>query len=109
MAITAVALLVGGMVVGRLTGRGLVHSGLRQFLLGAVAVAVTFSIGRLIGNPVGRARTASRGVVPGFGTSPVTRLMQSHFARRRLHAARTVPWMGVWALESSAAATGPLP
>lgn len=53
MAITAVALVVGGMVVGRLTGRGVLHSGLRQLLLGAVAVAVTFSIGRVIGSPVG--------------------------------------------------------
>jgi VIT1/CCC1 family predicted Fe2+/Mn2+ transporter len=52
MAITAVALVVGGMVVGRLTGRGLLRSGLRQLLLGAVAVVVTFSIGRLIGSPV---------------------------------------------------------
>lgn len=51
--ITAVALVVGGLVVGRLTGRGLVHSGLRQLLLGAVAVAVTLGIGRLIGSPVG--------------------------------------------------------
>jgi len=52
MAITAVALVVGGMVVGRLTGRGLLRSGLRQLLLGAVAVVVTFSVGRLIGSPV---------------------------------------------------------
>jgi VIT1/CCC1 family predicted Fe2+/Mn2+ transporter len=53
MAITAVALVAGGMVVGRLTGRGLLRSGLRQLLLGAVAVVVTFSVGRLIGRPVG--------------------------------------------------------
>ena len=51
--ITAVALVVGGMVVGRLTGRPLLRSGLRQLLLGAVAVVVTFSVGRLIGSPVG--------------------------------------------------------
>ncbi len=52
MVITAIALLAGGMVVGRLTGRPLLRSGLRQLLLGAVAVLVTFSIGRLIGGPV---------------------------------------------------------
>ncbi len=52
MVITAVSLVVGGMVVGRLTGRPLIHSGARQLLLGAVAVAVTFWVGRLIGSPV---------------------------------------------------------
>ncbi|MGH3152086.1 MAG: VIT1/CCC1 transporter family protein [Streptosporangiaceae bacterium] len=50
LGITAVALLVGGMVVGRLTGRPLVRSGLRQLALGAVAVAVTYGVGSLIGN-----------------------------------------------------------
>ena len=49
MLITAVALIGGGMVVGRLTGRPLLRSGTRQFLLGAVAVAVTFVVGHLIG------------------------------------------------------------
>jgi VIT1/CCC1 family predicted Fe2+/Mn2+ transporter len=53
MAITVVALVVGGMVVGRLTGRPVIRSGLRQLALGAIAVLVTFSIGRLLGNPVG--------------------------------------------------------
>ena len=52
MAITAVALVVGGMVVGRLTGRPLVRSGLRQLGLGGVAVLVTYALGRFIGNPV---------------------------------------------------------
>lgn len=52
MAITAIALLAGGMVVGRFTGRPRLRSGLRQLLLRAVAVLVTFSIGRLIGGPV---------------------------------------------------------
>jgi VIT1/CCC1 family predicted Fe2+/Mn2+ transporter len=37
------------MVVGRLTGRPVLHSGIRQFLLGAMAIAVTFGIGSLIG------------------------------------------------------------
>ena len=49
LAITAVALVIGGGVVGRLTGRPLALSGARQLLLGAVAVAVTYGIGRLIG------------------------------------------------------------
>ena len=49
LAITAVALVIGGGVVGRLTGRPLTLSGARQLLLGAVAVAVTYGIGRLIG------------------------------------------------------------
>ncbi|WIX75062.1 VIT1/CCC1 transporter family protein [Amycolatopsis carbonis] len=50
--LTAVALLAGGMTVGKLTGRPLVHSGLRQLVLGALAVAVTYGIGQLIGAPV---------------------------------------------------------
>ncbi len=43
------ALITGGMVVGRLTGRPVLHSGIRQLLLGAMAIAVTFGIGNLIG------------------------------------------------------------
>jgi VIT1/CCC1 family predicted Fe2+/Mn2+ transporter len=53
MLITAVALTAGGVAVGRLTGRPLLHSGLRQLALGGVAVAVTFAVGLLIGTPVG--------------------------------------------------------
>jgi vacuolar iron transporter family protein len=52
LGITAVALLAGGMVVGRLTGRPWLRSGLRQLVLGAVAVAVTFAVGSLIGGHV---------------------------------------------------------
>ena len=48
LCIAAVALLTGGMVVGRLTGRPLLRSGLRQLALGALAVAVTFTVGSLI-------------------------------------------------------------
>ncbi len=48
LGIAAVALLAGGMVVGRLTGRPLLRSGLRQLALGGVAVAVTFAVGSLI-------------------------------------------------------------
>jgi VIT1/CCC1 family predicted Fe2+/Mn2+ transporter len=49
LAITAVALTAGGIIVGRLTGRPMLRSGLRQFLLGALAIAVTFGVGSLIG------------------------------------------------------------
>ncbi len=52
LGIAAVALLVGGMVVGRLTGRPLVRSGLRQLALGGIAVAVTFAVGSLIAGRV---------------------------------------------------------
>ena len=48
LGITAVALIVGGMVVGRLTGRSLLRSGLRQLSLGAVAIGVTYAVGSLI-------------------------------------------------------------
>jgi VIT1/CCC1 family predicted Fe2+/Mn2+ transporter len=50
LVVAAVALLTGGMVVGKLTGRSLLRSGLRQLALGAVAVAVTFAVGHLIGS-----------------------------------------------------------
>jgi VIT1/CCC1 family predicted Fe2+/Mn2+ transporter len=49
LVITAVALLAGGMVVGRLTGRPPIRSGLRQLALGGLAVAVTYLVGSLIG------------------------------------------------------------
>jgi vacuolar iron transporter family protein len=52
LGITAVALVAGGMAVGRLTGRPLLRSGLRQLALGGVAVAVTFAVGSLIGSHV---------------------------------------------------------
>ncbi len=53
MLITAVALAAGGTAVGRLTGRPLVRSGLRQLALGGLAVVVTYGVGLLIGSPVG--------------------------------------------------------
>jgi VIT1/CCC1 family predicted Fe2+/Mn2+ transporter len=52
LGITAVALLAGGMIVGRLTGRSILASGLRQLALGGVAIAVTFGVGSLIGGHV---------------------------------------------------------
>ncbi|GAB3150954.1 hypothetical protein GCM10027258_49840 [Amycolatopsis stemonae] len=39
------------MTVGKLTGRPLLRSGLRQLVLGGLAVAVTFGVGQLIGAP----------------------------------------------------------
>jgi VIT1/CCC1 family predicted Fe2+/Mn2+ transporter len=50
LALTAVALTGGGMVVGRLTGRPVLRSGLRQVALGGTAIAVTFLVGHLIGS-----------------------------------------------------------
>jgi VIT1/CCC1 family predicted Fe2+/Mn2+ transporter len=50
LGVAAVALLALGTVVGRLTGRSILHSGLRQLLLGGVAVAVTYGVGSLIGS-----------------------------------------------------------
>ncbi|HXL89585.1 MAG TPA: hypothetical protein VN969_11550 [Streptosporangiaceae bacterium] len=47
---TAAALLAGGMAAAPLTGRPVLRSGLRQLVLGAVAV--TFAVGSLIGGRV---------------------------------------------------------
>ena len=49
LVLTVVTLVVGGMVVGRLTGRPVLRSGLRQLALGGLAIAVTFLVGHLIG------------------------------------------------------------
>ncbi|HVX42570.1 MAG TPA: VIT1/CCC1 transporter family protein, partial [Mycobacteriales bacterium] len=51
--VAGIALLAGGAAVGRLTGRPIGRSGLRQLLLGALAVAVTYGIGDLIGASAG--------------------------------------------------------
>jgi len=40
------------MIVGRLTGRSMLRSGLRQLALGALAIGVTFAVGYLIGSGV---------------------------------------------------------
>ena len=45
LALTAIALVGGGIVVGRLTGRPVLRSGLRQLALGGLAIAVTFLVG----------------------------------------------------------------
>ena len=49
LVVTAVALSVGGMIVGWLTGRPLLRAGLRQLALGAAAVAITYAVGHLVG------------------------------------------------------------
>jgi VIT1/CCC1 family predicted Fe2+/Mn2+ transporter len=50
LAIAALALLLGGMAVGRITGQPLPRAGARQLALGAVAIVVTYGVGRLIGS-----------------------------------------------------------
>jgi VIT1/CCC1 family predicted Fe2+/Mn2+ transporter len=45
LALTAAALVAGGMAAGR----PLIRSGLRQLAFGALAIAVTYLVGRLIG------------------------------------------------------------
>lgn len=49
LVLTGAVLVVGGATVGRLTGRSPVRSGARQLALGAVAVAVTYVVGAIIG------------------------------------------------------------
>ncbi len=53
LGLTAVALVAGGMTVGRLTGRSSLLAGLRQLALGGLAIGVTFAVGSLIGGHVG--------------------------------------------------------
>jgi VIT1/CCC1 family predicted Fe2+/Mn2+ transporter len=50
LVLTAAALTSGGMVVGRLTGRPVLRTGLRQLSFGALAIGVTFLVGHLIGS-----------------------------------------------------------
>jgi vacuolar iron transporter family protein len=50
LALSAVALVSGGMIVGRLTGRPVLRAGLRQLVLGGMAIAVTYLVGHLIGS-----------------------------------------------------------
>lgn len=47
--VSTAALLVVGGIVGRLSGRGVVFSALRQLLWGAGAATITFAVGRIIG------------------------------------------------------------
>ena len=50
LALTVIALVSGGMIVGRLTGRPMFQAGLRQLALGGLAIGVTFLVGHLIGS-----------------------------------------------------------
>ncbi len=50
LVLTAVTLTAGGMVVGRLTGRPVLRTGLRQLAFGALAIGVTYLVGHLIGS-----------------------------------------------------------
>ena len=51
--LAVIALLVVGGIVGRLSGRGVVFSALRQFLWGAGAALITFVVGRVVGVSLG--------------------------------------------------------
>jgi VIT1/CCC1 family predicted Fe2+/Mn2+ transporter len=53
LALAAIAALVGGGVVGRLTGRPVWRSAARQLVLAAVAAGATYVIGNLLGKSVG--------------------------------------------------------
>jgi VIT1/CCC1 family predicted Fe2+/Mn2+ transporter len=49
LAVAGVSLFVAGVVTARFTGRSAWYGGLRQLALGALAAAVTYLVGRLIG------------------------------------------------------------
>jgi len=53
IALAGAGMLIVGGVVGRLSGRGVVFSAVRQFLWGSGAALVTFAVGRLIGVSAG--------------------------------------------------------
>ncbi|MCW2539405.1 MAG: protein of unknown function transrane [Frankiales bacterium] len=53
LSIVGVALAGGGTVVGRLTGRPLAMSAVRQLFFGGIAVAVTYGVGHLVQAIVG--------------------------------------------------------
>ena len=57
IALSAIAMLVVGGLVGRFSGRGVVPAALRQLLVGALAAGVTFIIGRIIGDLTGLSST----------------------------------------------------
>ncbi len=53
LAISAVGLFIIGAAITLMTGRGILYSGFRQVLVGMVAAALTYGVGRLIGISVG--------------------------------------------------------
>ena len=57
IALSVIAMLVVGGLVGRLSGRGVARGAIRQFVVGALAAGVTFIIGRVIGDLTGLSST----------------------------------------------------
>jgi vacuolar iron transporter family protein len=57
VALSAIAMLVVGGLVGRFSGRGVTRGALRQLIVGALAAGVTFVIGRIIGDLTGLSST----------------------------------------------------
>jgi len=57
VALSALAMVIVGGLVGRFSGRGVVRGALRQFTVGALAAGVTFVIGRVIGDITGLSST----------------------------------------------------
>ncbi len=53
LGLAALAAIIGGGAVSRLTGRPFVQGAARQLILGAVAAAITFGIGHLVGGAMG--------------------------------------------------------
>ena len=53
VAFAVIAMIVVGGIVGRLSGRGVVFSALRQLMWGVGAAAVTFAVGSVVGVTVG--------------------------------------------------------
>jgi VIT1/CCC1 family predicted Fe2+/Mn2+ transporter len=51
--LAVISMVVVGGIVGRLSGRGVVFSAMRQLLWGVGAAAVTFAVGSLVGISVG--------------------------------------------------------
>lgn len=55
--LSALAMLVVGGIVGRFSGRGMVHGALRQIIVGSLAAGVTFIVGKVIGELTGLSST----------------------------------------------------
>jgi vacuolar iron transporter family protein len=53
LGLAAVAAILGGGIVARLTGRPFIRGAARQLLLGAAAAAITYGIGHAVGGAVG--------------------------------------------------------
>ncbi len=53
LAVSAIGLFIIGAAITLMTGRGVLYTGMRQVLVGMVAAALTFGVGKLIGVSVG--------------------------------------------------------